>query len=500
MKVALMNADSDFDPGAPEPELSDDLVHDLQLDVVWDAMADGDSLVRAVARAAMLRPLREVGAILYRQAALEDYVNHPGEVAALDAIARDALNLQRSILMMPARGRPEVELARAVRALTELADQFDRLRNLCPTLPTSFASPAFRGLFTTVARELDDDYMRGLRSILHDLSFPDGVQMGGTLGRDGSVQAPFLRRPRQHKRRLLRRTPLERPAHTFQIPERDEASNRALADLRDLGVAEVAEAAARSVEDVLSWFQTLREELAFYRGCSTLASSLRACGVALCVPNPDTDVATTAEGLCDPSLALRTGEAPVGNTVRLNMGQVLVMTGANRGGKSTLLRALGVAQILMQSGALVPATAFSAALVGRVFTHWTREEDEELRHGKLDEELGRMDAIVERIRPGDLLLCNESFASTNEAEGSQIFFDITSALADAQVGVRVVTHMFSYARALQDAPTLDVAFLRAGRAADRSRSFVLTPGVPLRTSHGADLYDRAFGTSLAGAE
>ena len=111
-----------------------------------------------------------------------------------------------------------------------------------------------------------------------------------------------------------------------------------------------------------------------------------------------------------------------------------------------------------------------------------------------------MDAIVARIRPGDLLLCNESFASTNEAEGSQIFVEITSALADAQVGVRVVTHMFSYARALQDAPTLDVAFLRAGRAADGSRDFVLTPGVPLRTSHGADLYDRAFGTSLAGAE
>ena len=39
--------------------------------------------------------------------------------------------------------------------------------------------------------------------------------------------------------------------------------------------------------------------------------------------------------------------------------------------------------------------------------------------GKLDEELGRMSEIADSITAGCLLLCNESFASTTEREGSQ---------------------------------------------------------------------------------
>jgi hypothetical protein len=46
-----------------------------------------------------------------------------------------------------------------------------------------------------------------------------------------------------------------------------------------------------------------------------------------------------------------------------------------------------------------------------------REEDEQRQRGKLDEELRRMAWIAEPIGPADLLLlCNESFASTNEPE------------------------------------------------------------------------------------
>jgi DNA mismatch repair ATPase MutS len=46
-----------------------------------------------------------------------------------------------------------------------------------------------------------------------------------------------------------------------------------------------------------------------------------------------------------------------------------------------------------------------------------REEDATMESGKLDEEVSRMSAIANTITPSSVLLCNESFASTNEPEG-----------------------------------------------------------------------------------
>ena len=43
-----------------------------------------------------------------------------------------------------------------------------------------------------------------------------------------------------------------------------------------------------------------------------------------------------------------------------------------------------------------------------------------MKSGKLDEELARMSGIADAIAPNSMVLFNESFASTNEREGSEI--------------------------------------------------------------------------------
>ena len=43
-----------------------------------------------------------------------------------------------------------------------------------------------------------------------------------------------------------------------------------------------------------------------------------------------------------------------------------------------------------------------------------------MKSGKLDEELSRMSDIVDHITPHSMILFNESFAATNEREGSEI--------------------------------------------------------------------------------
>ena len=115
-----------------------------------------------------------------------------------------------------------------------------------------------------------------------------------------------------------------------------------------------------------------------------------------------------------------------------------------------------------------------------------------MRSGKLDEELQRMSGIVDRIGPQALLLCNESFGSTNEREGSEIARQIVRALLEREVRVVYVTHLFELANSLYRSGMAGALFLRAQRLGDGRRTFRIDVGEPLPTSYGQDLYRKIF--------
>jgi DNA mismatch repair ATPase MutS len=142
----------------------------------------------------------------------------------------------------------------------------------------------------------------------------------------------------------------------------------------------------------------------------------------------------------------------------------VVITGANQGGKSTLLRGIGLALLMMQSGMFVTATAFRASVSTGIFTHYKREEDNTMTSGKLDEELGRISEIVGHLKPGGTVLLNESFAATNEREGSEIARQIVHALTESGVRVILVTHLFDLADGLHNEHLDTALFLRADRS------------------------------------
>ena len=174
-------------------------------------------------------------------------------------------------------------------------------------------------------------------------------------------------------------------------------------------------------------------------------------------------------------------------------GHVAVITGANHGGKSSFLRGIGLAQLMMHCGMFVAAESFEAELCTGLFTHYKREEDATMERGKLDEELSRMSAIASQITRHSILLCNESFASTNEREGSEIARQVVRAMLRKQIKVFFVTHLYDLAHSFH-AQQLDSAlFLRAERQPDGRRTFRVTEGEPLPTSYGEDSYCRIFG-------
>ena len=286
-----------------------------------------------------------------------------------------------------------------------------------------------------------------------------------------------------------------RSSYSFTIPERDEAGFRALTELEDKGLNVVADALGQATEHVVSFFTMLRAEVGFYVGCLNLHERLAQKSEPMCFPHPldGGKHVLAARGLYDPCLTLHLEGRAVGNDVDAEGKSLVMITGANQGGKSTFLRSVGLAQLMMQCGMFVCAESFAADICKGVFTHFKREEDATMTSGKLDEELARMSEIAEGIGPGCMLLCNESFAATNEAEGSEIARQVIRAMLDSGIKVVFVTHLFDLAHGLHAQGRKHALFLRAERRPDGSRTFRVIEGEPLPTSYGADSYRRIFG-------
>ena len=496
MKAFLMHPDRDFDPGREPPPGTEDLRHDLELETLLSAMAREDEFLFEIAAKALLASLTDTEEIAYRQAALRDCLENAATVRELYEIAVEAIGSERRVYHGFFSRSTGMILHRSVQVLELLLESLRRLRGLAEEHAEDFRSEAFTRFFAMVCEELDDAYLGEVEEHLERLRFRGGVPVSARLGKGNKGEDYVLLKPPQRKRGLIGRLSSltnRPPGYVYQLPDRDEAGGRALNELRERGIHLVANAAAQATDHVTDFFTMLRVELGFYIGALNLHEQLREKGESICFPEvADQGRPLSAAGLYDVCLSLRLEERAVGNDLTADGKALVVLTGANQGGKSTFLRSIGLAQLMMQCGMFVAATSFRAELRDGVFTHFKREEDEAMRSGKLDEELARMSEILDALTPNGLLLCNESFAATNEREGSEIARQIVRSLTAAGVRVLFVTHLYELAHSfyLDDAET--ILFLRAERLADGQRTFRLLPGEPLPTSYGEDVYRRIF--------
>jgi MutS-like protein len=502
MKVLLMHEDRALDlEGRLQPRLVA-LTQDLELETLFAAMARGDELILDIVRKVVLARDADVSVIAYRHAVLADALEHPLVVRELFALAGHAVETERKrYLHLSAWSSPDSVLSRSVEVCELFVSVLRRLRAIADERSEMFRSPGFRRFFEMLTTELDDPYFDLVEAHLSTLRFRGGIPISARLGRGNKGTGYVLRTPRA-RRWLDRVSPAGRArSFSFQVAARDESGTRALADVRARGVDLVADVLARSDDHILGFFKTLRSELAFYVGCLNLRDELAAIGEPTAFPEAtDGGPAFTADGLYDPCLALTVRGTVVPNDVRADGRPLVVITGANQGGKSTFLRSVGLAQLMLQSGMFVAADRLRADVRRGVLTHYKRKEDASIERGKLDEELARMSDIVEEISPGSILLCNESFASTNEREGSEIARHVVGALTDAGVKVFFVTHLYDLASGLFEQHLPSALFLRAERGSDGTRTFRLVEGEPMSTSFGEDLYRRIFGEGGAGGE
>lgn len=128
-----------------------------------------------------------------------------------------------------------------------------------------------------------------------------------------------------------------------------------------------------------------------------------------------------------------------------NEHTIYILTGANRGGKTTITQAVGLLFVLAQGGIYVPASSFCYRPVDCIYTHFPADEDKTMDLGRLGEECVRFKEIYFGCTKDSLLLLNETFSTTSFEEGFYIAKDSVRALLKRQVRTIYNTHMHKLA-------------------------------------------------------
>jgi DNA mismatch repair ATPase MutS len=495
MKVFLMFENDDFTVRKKSPPNGSALKQDLELNTLCNAMASGDEFVSKMAMDVVLSGLyNDEKTILYRQDILKDSLENPIVVRDIYKIAVEALESRNRHWWFLSTS-PTSVLYSSLSSMKELMGFLKQLKIIADENTTKFKSEGFIRFFAMLKKELDDEYFAKVINQLWELEFHNGVLISAELGKGNKGSHYTLRKQVNEKLSWMQRILNKKPqGYSFVISSRDESGIRALSELKSEGINHVANALAQSMEHILSFFNMLRTEVAFYIGCLNLYEQLIQMGEPTSFPVPlslDKRI-HSFEGLYDVCLALTMKQKIVGNNLAADNKNLVIITGANKGGKSTFLRGIGLSQLMMQCGMFVPADSFSVNICDALFTHFKREEDSGMNSGKLDEELSRMSDIADTITSNSIILFNESFAATNEREGSEIGRQIVNALLEKRIKVFFVTHLYDFAHSYFNGKMENATFLRAERQTDGTRTFKLTEGEPLQTSYGKDLYNKIF--------
>ncbi len=195
----------------------------------------------------------------------------------------------------------------------------------------------------------------------------------------------------------------------------------------------------------------LMPEIEFVVKGTDMLNKLKARGYYLSAPeiaNADERV-FEADELYNPAVALKLqdGEEIVANDVCFNKSEALiyVLTGPNRGGKSVITCALGLALAMMQLGMYVPAKSARISPADAIYTHFPTGADDTIDKGRLGEECARLGEIFDSVTSHSLVLLDESFSSTGSYEGSYIASEVLTGIAIVGCRCLFATHLHELA-------------------------------------------------------
>ncbi len=97
-----------------------------------------------------------------------------------------------------------------------------------------------------------------------------------------------------------------------------------------------------------------------------------------------------------------------------------ILSGANNGGKTTFVRAVGLCAVFAQAGIFVPAESAEISPADYIYTHFPKEEEVGINTSRFTEEVKDLKKIADNITDNSLLFMNESIQSTTPKECLEI--------------------------------------------------------------------------------
>lgn len=490
MRIPLLFPDQthNYDQDTNQDSLLTDTLSDLRFPALFDVAANGDDNVRRAFSHVVASPSPGTETIQWRQAILKDAMKQPELILNLYSLATKAIQDEKKNRWYLFADDASSLIHRSVIIMQLFRTQLIRLRGYMNGLAADNISPGLASLKQSVEQCVTDAWLADLDDGLKLLTFPDGVE---TIVRLGKRALPIPTTPiggSVNQMLLKRLTMRMKEGKPYVLNDNDARGAEELSDFTNRALSGTAALMNALYEAVLSCFHQLRDQTAFYLGCINLQKALQQRSMPTCLPEISKKEGWVGTNLYDPILSLTSDSRVVGSSVNASNSKLVIITGANQGGKTTFLRSLGIALFLADCGAPVPASSFVCKPHRRIFTHFEREEDSTMKHGKLDEELERASHIIDAVHPGDAILFNESFSSTNEREGSEIAEQIIDGLEYSGIPTIFVTHLSSLAEHYLRYERNGTLFLSPQLDRQRRRTFCISEQPPQTRAFAKDIY------------
>ena len=454
---------------------------DLELQPLIDAMAGEDRVIAQISTRLFFEPVTTNDLLKRRQATVQNALAQPEYYRWLYQFTTTTLAKLRHNFWEIGSESASYHLYSKSGLLTQYFDALDTL--LHHPLPPD-AAPALNQLHANL-KQIFGERLGRMRALTKRTLFNNGYVLPARLTTDLALNVDEVANVAPHRQFQKLFTKMDRHAAGFEIADRDDNSARALANYKDRAVYPLATTLVNVYQEINDWFNELNLETGWLVGVINLSQRLPQTPRCYATLRPTMEV----KQVINPLIPLLLNKVAVANDYAPNQTSLTVITGANQGGKTTFLRALGLGQLMAQAGMFTMAQRWQTEPFAMVLTHFKREEDQREQHGKLDDELNRMNQLVKVMSRNSLMLMNESFASTNEHEGSAINWSITQGLLNVGLTVITVSHQYEYTQLIQKSG-YQTYFLLAQRQTDGKRSYQVLPATPKVTSFGLDIYRR----------
>jgi DNA mismatch repair protein MutS2 len=314
----------------------------------------------------------------------------------------------------------------------------------------------------------------GYRRLVHLLDY-DGrlanVQVNVRLGREGDVRSMEIVQISENEQNPFHVSPWRRFWGRLSLGFRgyrlrkEEVFTRLVHDTFD------------GIRDVFAASLQLLGDLEFYRLGLSLGEFARERGLEVCLPRFGGE-ARRIGALFNPFLLLEDRAPRPCDIETGGFGAIVIITGPNSGGKTRLLQAIGLSQVLGQAGLFVPARSAELPWQDGVFASLSVAPEVDQREGRLGTELLRIRRMFEKLEMGALVLVDELCSGTNPAEAEELFHMVVQLLIEISAQAFVTTHFLEFAARLERGRELPgLEFLCVGLDADKRPTYRFERGV-----------------------